>query len=131
MERWRTEPRFSWPGDDAWYSDTGNWLFGGVVIGLVTCTLHSRFNKSHYLSFSVFLVVLVLYPLSAPCRDSSGCGYDGGVAAFPEIIFGLGGLVDATGYLGTLLYASSCVCLVHWVYTISFICRSDDGAGRQ
>lgn len=19
------EPRFSWPGDDAWYSDTGNW----------------------------------------------------------------------------------------------------------
>ena len=25
-----------------------------------------------------------------PCRDSSGCGYDGGVAAFPETHFWTG-----------------------------------------
>lgn len=41
-------------------------VFGGVVIGPVTCTLHSRFNKVSLPQFLGFLVVLVLYPLSAP-----------------------------------------------------------------
>ncbi len=30
-------------------------------------------------------------------------------ATFQKLIFGLGGLVDATGYLGTLLYGFICM----------------------
>jgi PTS system maltose and glucose-specific IIC component len=43
---------------------------------------------------------------------------------FQKLIFGLGGLVDATGYLGTLLRRLHPAYAGPLVYTISFICRS-------
>ena len=43
---------------------------------------------------------------------------------FQKLIFGLGGLVDATGYLGTLLYGFILRMLGRSVYTTSSTFRS-------
>ena len=100
-------------------------VFGGVVIGLVTCTLHSRFNKVSLPQFLGFFSGSRFVPIiSSLAAIVVGAVMTVVWPHFQKLIFGLGGLVDATGYLGTLCTASSCVCLVHWVYTISFICRS-------
>ncbi len=40
-------------------------VFGGVVIGLVTCALHHRFNKIALPQFLGFLAAHASYPLSA------------------------------------------------------------------
>lgn len=46
-------------------------VFGGVVIGLVTCALHHRFNKIALPQFTGFLAARALSPLSAPWRRYS------------------------------------------------------------
>ncbi|MGP4039417.1 PTS transporter subunit EIIC [Gracilibacillus sp. D59] len=80
-------------------------VFGGVVLGLLAYYLHNRYNKielPRFLGFfggsrfipiatsfaSIFLGIILFY-------------------AWPVVqsgIFSLGGLVEATGYIGTLIY---------------------------
>ncbi|UOQ83471.1 PTS transporter subunit EIIC [Gracilibacillus salinarum] len=80
-------------------------VFGGVVLGLLAYYLHNRYNKielPRFLGFfggsrfipivtsfaSIFLGILLFY--AWPIVQSG--------------IFSLGGLVEATGYIGTLIY---------------------------
>jgi PTS system maltose and glucose-specific IIC component len=46
-------------------------VFGGVVIGLVTCALHHRFNKIALPQFLGFLAARALFPSSARWRRYS------------------------------------------------------------
>ncbi|HCB1743233.1 MULTISPECIES: maltose/glucose-specific PTS transporter subunit IIC [Citrobacter] len=80
-------------------------VFGGVVIGLVTCALHSRFNKVSLPQFLGFFSGSRFVPIiSSLAAIVVGAVMTVVWPHFQKLIFGLGGLVDATGYLGTLLY---------------------------
>lgn len=80
-------------------------VFGGVVIGLVTCTLHHRFNKIALPQFLGFFGGSRFVPIiSSLAAILVGALMTVVWPHFQKLIFGLGGLVDATGYLGTLLY---------------------------
>ncbi|GIP24462.1 glucose-specific PTS transporter subunit IIBC [Paenibacillus sp. J22TS3] len=80
-------------------------VFGGVVIGLITSMLHNRFNKIELPQFLGFFGGSRFVPII-----SSMVAILIGALMFviwPTIqsgIFKLGGLVDQTGYIGTLLY---------------------------
>lgn len=80
-------------------------VFGGVVVGLVSAWLHQRYNKKSLPQFLGFFGGSRFVPIV--------CSFAGillgGVMVviwphFQKIIFGLGGLVDQTGYIGTFLY---------------------------
>ncbi|KAI3489676.1 hypothetical protein L1887_46731 [Cichorium endivia] len=80
-------------------------VFGGVVIGLVTCALHHRFNKIALPQFLGFFGGSRFVPIiSSLAAILVGALMTVIWPHFQKMIFGLGGLVDATGYLGTLLY---------------------------
>ena len=93
-------------------------MFWWVVIGLVTCTLHSRFNKVSP-PVSRFLVVLVLYPLSALAAIVVGAVMTVVWPHFQKLIFDWATRWMRRAIWGRCCTASSCVCSVHWVYTIS------------
>lgn len=80
-------------------------VFGGVVIGLITCILHHRFNKIALPQFLGFFGGSRFVPIIS---SLAAIGFGAIMTViwphFQKLIFGLGGLVDATGYLGTLLY---------------------------
>lgn len=80
-------------------------VFGGVIIGLVTCALHHRFNKIALPQFLGFFGGSRFVPIiSSLAAILVGALMTVVWPHFQKLIFGLGGLVDATGYLGTLLY---------------------------
>ncbi|EOV9619203.1 PTS transporter subunit EIIC [Cronobacter dublinensis] len=80
-------------------------VFGGVVIGLVTCALHQRFNKIALPQFLGFFGGSRFVPIvSALAAIVIGALMTVVWPPFQKVIFGLGGLVEATGYPGTLLY---------------------------
>jgi PTS system maltose and glucose-specific IIC component len=80
-------------------------VFGGVVIGLVTCVLHHRFNKIALPQFLGFFGGSRFVPIiSSLAAILVGAVMTVIWPHFQKLIFGLGGLVEATGYLGTLLY---------------------------
>lgn len=80
-------------------------VFGGVVIGLMTCVLHQRFNKIALPQFLGFFGGSRFVPIiSALMAIVTGALMTVIWPHFQKLIFGLGGLVEATGYLGTLLY---------------------------
>ncbi|EKK5268189.1 PTS transporter subunit EIIC [Cronobacter dublinensis] len=80
-------------------------VFGGVVIGLVTCALHQRFNKIALPQFLGFFGGSRFVPIvSALAAIVIGALMTIVWPPFQKVIFGLGGLVEATGYVGTLLY---------------------------
>ncbi|CCJ76512.1 PTS system, maltose and glucose-specific IIC component / PTS system, maltose and glucose-specific IIB component [Cronobacter muytjensii 530] len=80
-------------------------VFGGVVIGLVTCALHQRFNKIALPQFLGFFGGSRFVPIiSALAAIIVGALMTVVWPHFQKVIFGLGGLVEATGYVGTLLY---------------------------
>lgn len=63
-------------------------VFGGVVIGLVTCALHQRFNKialPQFLGFFWRLALCSYHQLAG--GDTRRCAHDRGLAAFPEADF--------------------------------------------
>ncbi|HCV63772.1 MAG TPA: PTS glucose transporter subunit IIB [Serratia sp.] len=80
-------------------------VFGGVIIGLVTGYLHDRYNKIALPQFLGFFGGSRFVPIICSLAAM-------GVGAlmtviwphFQQVIFGLGGLVDASGYLGTFIY---------------------------
>ncbi|AHF76007.1 PTS family glucose porter, IICBA component [Sodalis praecaptivus] len=80
-------------------------VFGGVVIGLVSYWLHNRYNKIALPQFLGFFGGSRFVPIVC----SFAAIIVGAVMVvvwpwFQKIIFSLGGLVDATGYLGTFIY---------------------------
>ncbi|EKY3244532.1 PTS transporter subunit EIIC [Cronobacter dublinensis] len=80
-------------------------VFGGVVIGLMTCALHQRFNKIALPQFLGFFGGSRFVPIvSALAAIVIGALMTVVWPPFQKVIFGLGGLVEATGYPGTLLY---------------------------
>jgi PTS system IIB component/PTS system IIC component len=80
-------------------------VFGGVVIGLVTCSLHHRFNKIALPQFLGFFGGSRFVPIvSSLAAILVGAAMTVVWPHFQKLIFGLGGLVDATGYVGTMLY---------------------------
>ncbi len=100
-------------------------VFGGVVIGLVTCALHHRFNKIALPQFLGFFGGSRFVPIiSSLAAILVGALMTVVWPHFQKLIFGLGGLVDATGYLGLCCTASSCACLARLVCTTSSIFRS-------
>ncbi|WP_373561692.1 maltose/glucose-specific PTS transporter subunit IIC [Paenibacillus sp. LK1] len=80
-------------------------VLGGIVVGLVTAWLHHRYNKIELPQFLGFFGGSRFIPIV-----SSFAAIFIGIALFliwPTIQLGitqLGGLVDRTGYIGTLLY---------------------------
>lgn len=80
-------------------------VFGGVVVGLVTALLHNRYNKIQLPQFLGFFGGSRFIPIV-----SSFAMILVGVAMYfvwpliQSLIFKAGGLVEATGYIGTLLY---------------------------
>ncbi len=80
-------------------------VFGGVVIGLVTCMLHHRFRNIALPQFLGFFGGSRFVPIvSSLAAIVVGALMTVIWPHFQALIFGLGGLVDATGYLGTFLY---------------------------
>lgn len=80
-------------------------VLGGIVIGLVTAFLHNRYNKIELPQFLGFFGGSRFIPIV-----SSFAAIFVGILMYliwPTIqlgIMGLGGIVDATGYVGTLFY---------------------------
>jgi PTS system maltose and glucose-specific IIC component len=80
-------------------------VFGGVVVGIVAAWLHNRFNKTQLPPFLGFFSGSRFVPII-----SSFAAIILGVVLFivwPFIqsgIFKMGGLVEATGYIGTFIY---------------------------
>lgn len=80
-------------------------VFGGVLVGILTAWLHNRYNKKELPQFLGFFSGSRFVPIVA-----SFAAIFLGVAVFfiwPFIqkgIFQMGGLVEATGYIGTLIY---------------------------
>lgn len=80
-------------------------VFGGVVIGLVTSILHNRYNKIALPQFLGFFGGSRFVPIiSSLVAILVGAVMTVVWPHFQKLIFGLGGLVDATGYFGTFLY---------------------------
>lgn len=80
-------------------------VFGGVVIGLVTSWLHNRYNKIALPQFLGFFGGSRFVPIiSSLVAILVGAAMTVVWPHFQKLIFGLGGLVDATGYFGTFLY---------------------------
>ncbi|WHY71943.1 PTS transporter subunit EIIC [Fictibacillus enclensis] len=80
-------------------------VFGGVVVGIMTSWLHNRYNKKQLPQFLGFFSGSRFVPIIA----SFSAILLGAVVFFvwPFIqkgIFQMGGLVEATGYIGTLIY---------------------------
>lgn len=80
-------------------------VFGGVIIGLVTGYLHDRYNKISLPQFLGFFGGSRFVPIVCSLA-AMGVGVLMTLIwpHFQQVIFGLGGLVDATGYLGTFIY---------------------------
>ena len=80
-------------------------VFGGVIIGLVTSIFHNRYNKIELPQFLGFFGGSRFIPIV-----TSFAAILVGVAmyfiwpAIQSVIFQAGGLVEATGYIGTFLY---------------------------
>lgn len=83
--------------------DTG--VFGGVVVGIMSNFLHSRYNNIELPKFLGFFGGSRFVPIvSAFSAIILGAVM---YLVWPKIqsgIFGLGGLIETTGYIGTLLY---------------------------
>ncbi|WP_063657892.1 PTS transporter subunit EIIC [Candidatus Arsenophonus triatominarum] len=80
-------------------------VFGGVVVGLVTSLLHNRYNKIALPQSLGFFGGSRFVPIiSSLVAMLIGAAMTVLWPHFQKLIFGLGGLVDATGYLGTFLY---------------------------
>lgn len=80
-------------------------VFGGVVIGLVTSLLHNRYNKIELPQFLGFFGGSRFIPIiSSFAAILVGAAMYLVWPHFQKLIFAMGGLVDATGYLGTLIY---------------------------
>lgn len=80
-------------------------VFGGVVIGLVTAMLHNRYNKIALPQFLGFFGGSRFVPIiSSLVAILVGAAMTIVWPHFQKLIFGLGGLVDATGYFGTFIY---------------------------
>lgn len=62
-------------------------VFGGVVIGLVTCALHQRFNKIALPQFWAFWRLALCSYHQLAGGDTRRCAHDRGLAAFPEADF--------------------------------------------
>lgn len=80
-------------------------VFGGVIIGLVTSILHNRYNKIQLPQFLGFFGGSRFIPIVT----SFAAIFVGVLMYFvwpliQSVIFQAGGLVEATGYIGTLLY---------------------------
>ncbi|HBZ16618.1 MAG TPA: PTS glucose transporter subunit IIB [Pantoea sp.] len=80
-------------------------VFGGVIIGLVTAILHNRYNKIALPQFLGFFGGSRFVPIiSSLAAILVGAAMTIVWPHFQKLIFGLGGLVDATGYFGTFIY---------------------------
>ncbi|MDI9224023.1 maltose/glucose-specific PTS transporter subunit IIC [Pantoea sp. EA-12] len=80
-------------------------VFGGVVIGLVTALLHNRYNKIALPQFLGFFGGSRFVPIvSSFVAIVVGAAMTLIWPHFQKIIFGMGGLVEATGYFGTFIY---------------------------
>ena len=80
-------------------------VFGGVVVGIMTYYLHKRFHKAELPQFLGFFGGSRFVPIV--CSFAAiflGCIMFVVWPHFQKIIFGLGGIVDSTGYIGTLIY---------------------------
>ncbi len=80
-------------------------VFGGVVVGLVSAWLHQRYNKIALPQFLGFFGGSRFVPIVCSLAGIVLGGVM--VTVWPhlqKVIFGLGGLVDQTGYVGTFLY---------------------------
>ncbi|PLR77825.1 PTS glucose transporter subunit IIB [Bacillus sp. V3-13] len=80
-------------------------VFGGAVVGILTAFLHNRYNKAQLPQFLGFFAGSRFIPII-----TSFAAIFLGVLMFiiwPPIqsgIFNIGGLVEQTGYIGTLIY---------------------------
>ncbi|WP_435927638.1 maltose/glucose-specific PTS transporter subunit IIC [Dryocola sp. BD613] len=80
-------------------------VFGGVVIGLVTSLLHNRYNKIALPQSLGFFGGSRFVPIvSSLAAILVGAVMTVVWPHFQKLIFGMGGLVDATGYFGTFIY---------------------------
>ena len=77
-------------------------VFGGIITGVMTALLHNKYHKISLPSYLGFLEDLVLFQLLQQSLQS----YSGVIMFFiwPTVqgwIFGVGGIVDKTGVIGT------------------------------
>ena len=80
-------------------------VFGGVAVGIMTYLLHARFNKTELPQFLGFFGGSRFVPIVT----SFSAIFLGMLMFFvwphfQQLIFGMGGLVESTGYIGTLIY---------------------------
>lgn len=80
-------------------------VFGGIVVGIMTCYLHNKYNKIELPQFLGFFGGSRFIPIVS----SFAAIFLGGVMFvvwphFQKLIFGMGSIVDSTGYIGTLIY---------------------------
>ena len=80
-------------------------VFGGVAVGIMTYLLHARFNKIELPQFLGFFGGSRFVPIVT----SFSAIFLGMLMFFvwphfQQLIFGMGSLVESTGYIGTLIY---------------------------
>ncbi|CAI2399436.1 EIICBA-Glc [Serratia ficaria] len=80
-------------------------VFGGVIIGLATWYLHARYNKMALPQFLGFFGGSRFVPIVCSLAAMAiGALMTVIWPHFQRLIFSMGGLVDASGYLGTFIY---------------------------
>jgi len=80
-------------------------VFGGIVIGIVASWLHNRYNKIELPQFLGFFGGSRFVPIvTSVAAILTGVAMYFVWPLFQQLIGGLGDLVNATGYLGTLIY---------------------------
>ena len=80
-------------------------VFGGMLVGIMTCWLHKKFYKTELPPFLGFFGGSRFVPII--CAFGAMClGIEMYVIwpHFQEIIFSVGGFLETTGYIGTLIY---------------------------
>lgn len=80
-------------------------VFGGLVIGIITASLHNRFNKIELPQFLGFFGGSRFVPIiTAFTAIFVGVLMYFVWPVFQNVIFQIGGVVNATGYIGTFFY---------------------------
>ncbi|WP_028273407.1 maltose/glucose-specific PTS transporter subunit IIC [Atopococcus tabaci] len=80
-------------------------VFGGIIIGIVASILHNRFNKIELPQFLGFFGGSRFVPIiTSVAAIAVGAVMYFVWPLFQQLIGGLGDLVNATGYIGTLIY---------------------------
>lgn len=106
-------------------------VMGGIMSGLLAFWVQKRFGKTELPSLLAFSAAPVSCLLSVPFCHLPRGGAVLGLASYPDGHYPSGGLVEKTGYVGTLFYGMILKCLIplglHHLFYLPFWLTSVGG----